>query len=129
MNDIVLLGKALSDPTRVRILHALLHSDLCVCEMVDALELGQSTLSAHLQTIRQAGIVETSRRHKMVSYSLAEEARQLIAPIFRLSEPALSADHRLTRDCSRIQERLGLRSHGQCIYGPGQLDRAEDTKK
>lgn len=129
MNDIVLLGKALSDPTRVRILHALLRSDLCVCEMVDALELGQSTLSAHLQTIRQAGVVETSRRHKMVSYSLTQEARQLIEPIFQSNDSALSADHRLKRDRSRIQERLSLRSQGHCVYGPGQLDRADDTKK
>lgn len=129
MNDIVLLGKALSDPTRVRILHALLRSDLCVCEMVDALELGQSTLSAHLQTIRQAGIVETSRRHKMVSYALTMDAKRLIEPIFQDHDDALSVDHRLTRDRARIQERLNLRSQGQCVFGPGQLDRAEDTKK
>jgi ArsR family transcriptional regulator len=129
VNDIVLVGKALSDPTRVRILHALLRSDLCVCEMVDALELGQSTLSAHLQTIRQAGLVETSRRHKMVSYAITREARQLIEPIFTASQAALCADGRLTRDRSRIQERLALRSQGACIYGPGQLDRAEEMKK
>lgn len=129
MNDIVLLGKALSDPTRVRILHALLCTDLCVCEMVDALELGQSTLSAHLQTIRQAGVVETSRRHKMVSYALTEEARQLIEPIFMSNQAALAVDARLSRDCSRIKERLVLMSQGNCIYGPGQLDRAEEMKK
>ena len=129
MNDVVLLGKALSDPTRVRILYALLQSDLCVCEMVDALEMGQSTLSSHLQTIRQAGVVETSRRHKMVSYALTAEARPLIDAIIASNRSALEADRRIARDQVRVQERIQLRKNDVCVLGPGQLDRSEDTKK
>lgn len=129
MNDVVLLGKALSDPTRVRILYALLQSDLCVCEMVDALEMGQSTLSSHLQTIRQAGVVETSRRHKMVSYALTAEARPLIETIIDSNRSALEADRRIARDQVRVQERIQLRKNDVCVLGPGQLDRSEETKK
>jgi ArsR family transcriptional regulator len=129
VNDVVLLGKALSDPTRVRILYALLQSDLCVCEMVDALEMGQSTLSSHLQTIRQAGVVETSRRHKMVSYALTAEARPLIETIIASNRSALEADRRIARDQVRVQERIQLRKNDVCVLGPGQLDRSEDTKK
>ncbi len=129
MNDVVLLGKALSDPTRVRILYALLQSDLCVCEMVDALEMGQSTLSSHLQTIRQAGIVETSRRHKMVSYALTAEARPLLAAVMGLNQAALEADRRISRDLQRVRERVQLRKNDICVLGPGQLDRSEETKK
>lgn len=126
MNDVVLFGKALSDPTRVRILHALSHSDLCVCEMVDALELGQSTLSSHLQTIRQAGLVETTRRHKMVHYALTSEARPLIEAILAANAEALDRDRRLRRDGGRVKARLALRQDGVCCLGPGQLDREED---
>lgn len=129
MNDVVLLGKALSDPTRVRILYALLQSDLCVCEMVDALEMGQSTLSSHLQTIRQAGVVETNRRHKMVSYALTTEARPLIEAIVASNRLALEADRRISRDLARVRERIQLRKNDICVLGPGQLDRSEDTKK
>ena len=129
MNDVVLLGKALADPTRVRILYALTQSDLCVCEMVDVLEMGQSTLSSHLQTIRQAGIVETNRRHKMVSYALTDEARPLIAAILELNRAALEADRRIARDQVRIRERLQMRKNDVCVLGPGQLDRSEETKK
>ncbi len=123
MNDIVLLGKALSDATRVRILSALLDLELCVCEMVDALEMGQSTLSSHLQTIRQSGLVATTRRHKMVAYELTPEARRLLTGVFEANQDSLSADRRLKRDRSRIQERLAMRSEGICVLGPGQLDR------
>lgn len=123
MNDVVLLGKALADPTRVRILYALTESDLCVCEMVDALEMGQSTLSSHLQTIRQSGIVETTRRHKMVSYALADDARKLLLVIFEAYRDALEADHRIRRDRARVLQRVRLREDGRCVLGPGQLDR------
>jgi len=129
VNDVVLLGKALSDPTRVRILYALLQSDLCVCEMVDALEMGQSTLSSHLQTIRQAGVVETNRRHKMVSYALTTEAKPLIEAIMAGNRKALEADRRISRDLARVRERIQLRKNDICVLGPGQLDRSEDTKK
>lgn len=129
MNDVVLFGKALSDATRVRILYALLQSDLCVCEMVDALEMGQSTLSSHLQTIRQAGIVATNRRHKMVSYALTAEARPLLASVMGLNQAALEADRRISRDLIRVRERIQLRKNDVCVLGPGQLDRSEETKK
>lgn len=128
MNDVVLLGKALSDATRVRILSALLDQDLCVCEMVDALEMGQSTLSSHLQMIRQSGLVTTTRRHKMVAYELTEEAHTLLRSIFEANAEALASDKRLKRDKSRIRLRVGLRSNGICVLGPGQLDR-ESTNR
>lgn len=129
MNDLVLLGKALADPTRVRIVYALLHSDLCVCEMVDCLELGQSTLSNHLQTIRQAGIVQTTRRHKMVNYAVTEEAKTLLQPLFQANLPALQNDKRLTRDLERIDQRLKFRTNGICDLGPGQLDKPDPIRE
>lgn len=124
MNDVVLLGKALSDATRVRILYALLEQELCVCEMVDALEMGQSTLSSHLQLIRQSGLVTTTRRHKMVAYELTDEAQTLLRGIFEANAEALASDKRLKRDSGRIALRVGLRSNGICVLGPGQLDQA-----
>jgi len=129
MNDLVLIGKALSDPTRVRILVGLIESELCVCELVDALELGQSTLSTHLQIIRQSGMVETTRAHKMVYYSLSEEHRPLVKNLILLNEESFKADKRIRRDLLRIGERLQLRQAGQCCLGPGQLDRMEQLKK
>jgi ArsR family transcriptional regulator, arsenate/arsenite/antimonite-responsive transcriptional repressor len=123
VNDLVLLGKALADPTRVRILVALNKSDLCVCEMVDALEMSQSTLSSHLQTIRQAGLVQTTRRHKMVAYELEPSAATLLKPILQAYDDTLKVDHRLQRDAERIRERLQLRQDGLCCLGPGQLDK------
>lgn len=123
MNDVVLFGKALSDPTRVRVLCCLMESDLCGCEMVDALEMSQSTLASHLQTIRQAGLVATHRRHKMVSYELLPEARRLLEGVLEANAESLRSDRRIQRDLDRTRLRLALRENGCCSLGPGQLDK------
>jgi ArsR family transcriptional regulator len=53
--------KALSDETRLRTVTLLTHSELCVCDIMEILRLPQSTVSRHLATLRQAGLVEDRR--------------------------------------------------------------------
>lgn len=119
MTATVLLGKALADPTRVRILRALMTSSMCPCELSDALEQKMSTLSSHLQIIRQAGLVEVTRKEKWSNYSLADGAHDLLTDVFRRDAPALEADSRLQRDRRLLDERLALRQDGKCCVGPG----------
>src|SRR5690554_3221298 len=64
------LLKALSDANRLRILLALQQGEWCVCELSYALELAQSTLSTHLQALRQAELVATRRQGKWIYYRL-----------------------------------------------------------
>jgi DNA-binding transcriptional ArsR family regulator len=123
MNDFVLLGKALSDPTRVRILAALIRSELCVCELADAMELRLSTLSTHLQTIRQAAVISTRREGKWIYYALNPEHAALVRRVFEHFADALAGDRRLQRDAKRIDARLKLREDGCCLLGFGQLDK------
>src|SRR5436305_228160 len=77
MRELVLIGKALADATRVRILAALRGRELCVCELCDALEVSQSTLSTHLQVIRDAGLVQTRKQGKWTYYAPAPERDRL----------------------------------------------------
>ncbi len=128
MNDVVLLGKALADPTRVRILAILRGGELCVCEIADALEMSQSTLSTHLQTIRQAGLVSTRKNAKWSYYGLEPTGAALLNAIFAPYESALDADQRLKRDLERIGQRLRLRVDGCCVLGLPSLDSAKKVK-
>ncbi|HEY4412408.1 MAG TPA: metalloregulator ArsR/SmtB family transcription factor [Gaiellaceae bacterium] len=67
--------KALSDPTRVAILNRLAATDcVCVCDFVASLELSQPTISHHLKVLRDAGLVESSRRGTWAYYRLVPEA-------------------------------------------------------
>jgi DNA-binding transcriptional ArsR family regulator len=67
--------RALADPTRVAIVNRLSGADeLCVCDLTAAFELSQPTISHHLKILREAGLVESSRRGTWAYYRLVPEA-------------------------------------------------------
>jgi ArsR family transcriptional regulator len=67
--------KALADPTRVAIVNRLAATDeCCVCDLTGAFELSQPTISHHLKLLREAGLVEASRRGTWAYYRLIPEA-------------------------------------------------------
>ena len=67
--------KALADPTRVAIVNRLAATDeCCVCDLTGAFELSQPTISHHLRLLREAGLVEASRRGTWAYYRLIPEA-------------------------------------------------------
>ena len=62
--------KVLADPTRLAVLEALMEGPKHVGALVQLLEVEQSLLSHHLQTLREAGLVEAERDGKAVLYRL-----------------------------------------------------------
>ncbi len=75
LEGFVNVGKAVSDPTRLRILAALTERDLCVCELVHLMNIGQPAVSRHLGILKNAGLVENVRDGKWVNYRLLRPAR------------------------------------------------------
>jgi len=65
--------KALSDPTRVRIISALSHTELCVCDIAATLGMSQSAISHQLRTLREMRLVRSRREGRMVYYKLDDE--------------------------------------------------------
>jgi DNA-binding transcriptional ArsR family regulator len=63
--------KALSDEKRLRILKLLRVKEMCVCELMIALQLTQPNLSHHLRILENNGIIGSRREGKWVYYSLA----------------------------------------------------------
>lgn len=72
------LFKALADETRLRILALLLDGELCVCELIAALGLPQSTVSRHLAYLRNAGWVQDRRQGVWMYYRLNETEHCLV---------------------------------------------------
>lgn len=67
--------KALADPARVAIVNRLAAADeVCVCDLNAALDLAQPTVSHHLRVLREAGLVESTRRGTWAFYRLVPEA-------------------------------------------------------
>jgi ArsR family transcriptional regulator, arsenate/arsenite/antimonite-responsive transcriptional repressor len=72
VRDFVRVMKALSDPSRVKIVKLLQHKSLCVCEIHTALRLAQPTVSKHLKILEDAGLVTYSKCGLWVNYALAD---------------------------------------------------------
>jgi DNA-binding transcriptional ArsR family regulator len=65
--------KALSDPTRVRILSALTVGELCVCDLATTLGMTQSAISHQLRLLRQLRLVKRRKVGKIAYYSFDDE--------------------------------------------------------
>ena len=78
------LFHALSDPIRIQVLAMLADGERCVCDLTAALEVGQSRLSWHLKTLKDAGLVSDRREGRWSYYTLERDA-------FDAAEAALSA--------------------------------------
>jgi ArsR family transcriptional regulator len=72
MKEFIRVMKALSDPTRVKILKILEKRLMCVCEIQTAIGAAQSTASKHLKMLEDAGLVESQKDGLWVNYTLAD---------------------------------------------------------
>lgn len=66
--------KALSDPTRLKIVQLLNQKQaLCVCDIISELDQPQPTISRHLNQLKQIGILESERKGTWIWYSISQE--------------------------------------------------------
>jgi DNA-binding transcriptional ArsR family regulator len=65
--------RALSDPTRVRIVSLLAEAELCVCDLAAALGMSQSAVSHQLRTLRDLRLVRWHREGRQIFYTLDDE--------------------------------------------------------
>ncbi len=73
MNDLVVVFKALSDENRLRIIKLLEEGELCVCDIVAALDTVQPKVSFHLSSLKEAGLIKDRKQGKWSHYSLNEK--------------------------------------------------------
>ncbi len=113
------LFKAIADETRLRILGLLLHAgeSLCVCEMVDALELPQYQVSRQLSILKRAEIVSVRKSGTWAYYKINADNEAFTA----ISKPMqeLLKDEVFIADRVRLDRRLSLRERGRCVVGFG----------
>jgi len=111
------LFKALSDETRIRMLHLLARSgeELCVCELTDALEVSQYNISRHLKVLVQAGLLDRQKIGRWVYFRLPESRSPFLEAIL---QAIASLDTDITqRDLAELEKRLQLRTNGRCTIG------------
>ncbi len=71
--------KALADPYRLEILEILSPEIRCNCHLQDRLDIAPNLLSYHLRVLREAGLIEGTKRGRWIDYSLTSDAPAVIA--------------------------------------------------
>ncbi len=105
LRDFILQAKAVSDETRVRILKLLEGRELCVCQLMDILRMGQSTVSKHLGILKTAGLVECRRDGTWTFYRLPDKLINTYNLDFlKLLSSCLVGDALILEDKKRLKE-------------------------
>lgn len=68
-----LIFKVLGDPTRIKLLMALMEGDMCVCDLSAFLGLSESAVSHHLKRLKDLYLVKSRRQGQILYYSLDDE--------------------------------------------------------
>ena len=71
--DLAELFKVFGDSSRIRILYVLFASEVCVCDLAEALNMTQSAVSHQLKILKQARLVKNRREGKSIFYSLDDD--------------------------------------------------------
>ena len=102
------ITKALSDSNRVRALMALHHQELCVCRIIELLQLAPSTVSKHLSLLKQAGLIESRKEGRWMHYRLPDtqniEAWKSLDWVFQ----ALENSAQVAADQKRLEQIIAI---------------------
>jgi len=109
------ITRALSDQNRVRTLMSLKGRELCVCQIIELLELAPSTVSKHMSILANARLVEGRqegrwRYYRLVGDDAQDEAIEAISWTFR----SLSNTPQIRMDQKRIKEILKIDPEELC---------------
>ena len=112
------LFDALGVRLRLRLACCLLteKAGLCVCELVDALEVSQPNASRHLKLMKVAGLVEEDRDGRWVYYRLKDTEHSFFKNI-RCCIETVCCCADIQDDLRRLRSRLMLRRGGKCVVG------------
>ena len=110
MEELSTIFKALSDETRLRIVKLLEKGELCVCDIVSALDIVQPKASFHLSVLKEAGLIKDRKQGKWIHYSLNEAdlfKRMLMVSVCQKADGSL-----ITEDKRRLERFLKTKKSG-----------------
>jgi len=115
MWELIKMFKALSDETRIRMLHLLSEGELCVCEIMQALEISQTRASRNLGILRDAGLLQDRRDGQWVHYSVRKEVATEYFKLLELLTSLLKEDQTIVADEERLKRAMKMGRQGKRI--------------
>jgi ArsR family transcriptional regulator len=114
IDDLDALFKGFADPTRIRILNLLAAGELCVCDIVEILQVPQSTISRHLGYLLRSELVGVSRDWKFAHYRLAEPSHPVHRTLLDCVRTCFRGIRRLDSERGRAARRVRARASDPC---------------
>jgi len=109
LRELIKVFKALSDETRIRLLKLLQQRELCVCELMQSLNMTQSRVSRNLGILKDAGLVKDRRNGLWVHYSLDQKSfNRYAVPILELLKDWLNDDAVTLEDLDGLSKAVKL---------------------
>ena len=103
------VGRAIADPSRLRILKLLEPEELCVCQITAVLGLAPATVSKHLSALKAAGLIAQRKAGRWVYYRVAERSTNPYAPAVQvLVRGALGEDETIVLDRQKLAKVKGV---------------------
>lgn len=100
--DLIRIYQCLCDPTRLRILHLLTKTPLCVCHFQDILDEPQVKISKHLAYLRQRGMVGAKREQNWMIYSLPKRRAPELETNLKCLQDCVQSDPIFSRDLKKL---------------------------
>jgi ArsR family transcriptional regulator len=110
MNELLNIFKALSDETRLRIIKLLEHGELCVCDLVAALDMVQPKVSFHLGVLKKAGLLKDRKQGKWMHYRIDDS--DMFKRFLMLSVMEKIPEETSKEDKTRLEEFLKIKTEG-----------------
>jgi DNA-binding transcriptional ArsR family regulator len=115
MDSFIAITKALSDENRVRALMALGDQAVCVCQLIELLQLAPSTVSKHMSILKQAKLVSGRKRGRWMYYRLpGNAASEVVQQAISLVRQAMSEEPCIRMDAERMRKILGTKKELIC---------------
>ena len=108
MRQLMNITKALSDENRVRILIMLTRSELCLCQIIEMLQLAPSTVSKHISILMQSGLVEIRKEGRWHYYRIPEDPSTEVAAAIDFlkksskSSPVIKDDYKTLKEVMKM---------------------------
>jgi len=128
MGELVLILKALSDRNRLRAVAAIMsHDELCVCQLVELLQITGASVSRLLGQLVQAGILQSRKEGRWMYYRV-DRTNEVIKPVMDWIKKELAGDEYFTRDREKLLEIMACGRENICRKQRGEAAAREKNK-
>jgi len=115
MKNTAQVFKALSDETRLRIMGLLIAGEeLCVCDIIAALDLPQSTVSRHLAYLRNSGLLEDRRQGVWMYYRINQDNKNFIPSLLDILAVIFNDLDQTAHDRRSLNDFLKVKKEERC---------------